>query len=91
MIYPIDFFNELVVSDRLAILTYALKAMRTEKVSAFSSDKELKAHLWLIEQVEHVLGEEDPATGYACDFSHCNNPAKYYNSDGDAFWCEEHN
>ena len=91
MTYPIEMFNSLVISDRRAILEYALKAMRKEPISTFSSDNELKARLFLIEQIEQCLGYEDPSDGYACDFSHCNNPAKYYNSDGDAFWCEEHN
>ena len=58
MRYPIEFFNELVESDRLFVLTCALKTMRSMKVSQFKSEKELKDHLYLIEQVERILEAE---------------------------------
>lgn len=83
-------WNSLNMSEKYQVLTYARNALRKEKVNTFVSDREIKRHLFLIERIAKALGNEGYG-GYDCDIHDCEREAVYYNSNVDAFYCEEHN
>jgi hypothetical protein len=90
-LYAIDFFNSLNEAERLIILTFARQAMRRTKVAKYSGDTPaLKQHLFLLERIEKFM-QDDGFGGYTCDVHDCDADAVYYNSNTDAFYCEEHN
>ena len=88
--YALDFFSGLLAIEQVVILEAALKQMGKQKVGAFKDDQELKRHLFLLERIRKFLKDEDYG-GYDCDIATCDRPAKFYNSNIDAFYCLEHN
>lgn len=90
-LYAIDFFNALLPSEQLELLDLARKGLRRTKMATFrNDDRKLKAHLFLLERLEKFLEGEDFG-GYMCDIHVCDEPAMFYNSNVDAFYCKEHN
>lgn len=89
-LYAIDFFNSLLPSEQIQILEEARKNMRRRKLGTFASDREIKQYGFLLERIDKFL-EGNDYTGYDCDILTCEKPAKFYNSNIDAFYCLEHN
>ena len=89
-LYAIDFFNSLCPSEQMEVLALARKAQRRKKMSSFSSDREIKQATFLLERLDKFLDGE-PYSGYDCDIVTCDKPAKFYNANVDAFYCQEHN
>jgi hypothetical protein len=90
MKYAIEFLNSLNPSEQLKVLELARTALRSTKVKGYHGDTDLKQHLFLLERIEKFLSDEDFG-GYTCDIHDCDVDAVYYNSNVDAFYCEEHN
>ena len=77
-------------SEKVQVMTYARNALRKDMVSTFVSDQEIKRHLFLIERIDKALNGKN-YSGWDCDIHVCKKEAVYYNSNVDAFYCEEHN
>lgn len=85
-----NFLYSLLPKEQLEVLELARKALRRKKMSQFDNDREIKRAMFLLERIEKFLDGEDYG-GYDCDIATCFKPAKFYNANLDAFYCEEHN
>ena len=85
-----QFFDGLNPKERVMVLRAALKRLGNRRLSAFDDDSEVKAYLWLLERLKKFLDGEGYG-GYTCDIVVCDKEAGFYNSNLDAFYCEEHN